>query len=92
MVQFWMSPHPPKRGIPLLGTCPKVHTGFHKAWTARGLHTQVIQYLQVQLCLHLAPILQQGSNLCIGVCLLAALSILCTACCKEPSTRLPSLW
>ena len=49
MVQFWMSPHPPKRGISMLATCPKVHTGFHKAWTARGLHTQVIQYLQVQL-------------------------------------------
>ena len=24
-----------------------VHTGFHKAWTASGLHTEVISYLQV---------------------------------------------
>ena len=42
-----MCPHPPKRGSQLLGTCPMVHTGFHKAWTASGLHTEVISYLQV---------------------------------------------
>ena len=42
-----MCPHPPKRGVICLGTCPKVHTGFYKAWTASGLHTEVIQYLQV---------------------------------------------
>ena len=47
-MQFWMSPHPPVRGIRLLGTRPSVHTGFHKAWTARGLHIQVIQCLQVR--------------------------------------------
>ena len=46
-VQVWMCPHPPKRGVTWLGTCPKVHTGFYKAWTASGLHTEVIQYLQV---------------------------------------------
>ena len=46
-MQVWMCPHPPKRGSQLLGTCPMVHTGFHKAWTASGLHTEVISYLQV---------------------------------------------
>ena len=46
-VQVWMCPHPPKRGVICMGTCPKVHTGFYKAWTANGLHTEVIQYLQV---------------------------------------------
>ena len=45
--QVWMSPHPPKRGSKAIGTCPMLHTGFHKAWTASGLHTQVISFLQV---------------------------------------------
>ena len=48
LVQVWMTPHPPKRGIYLLGSRPQVHTGFHKAWTANGLHTEIMQYLQVQ--------------------------------------------
>ena len=35
--QVWMSPHPPRRGSKAIGTCPMLHTGFHKAWTASGL-------------------------------------------------------
>ena len=35
----------------MLGTRPKVHTGFYKAWTAKGLHTEVIHYLQVSYLL-----------------------------------------
>ena len=46
-MQVWMCPHPPKRGMTCLGTRPKVHTGFYKAWTAKGLHNEIIQYLQV---------------------------------------------
>ena len=46
-VQVWMCAHPPARGITCLGTRPKVHTGFFKAWTAGGLHTEVMGYLQV---------------------------------------------
>ena len=46
-MQVWMCPHPPKRGATWLGTRPKVHTGFYRAWTANGLHTEIIQYLQV---------------------------------------------
>ena len=42
-----MHAHPPKRGLIVMGTQPKVHTGFYKAWTAGGLHTEVVGYLQV---------------------------------------------
>ena len=46
--QVWMCAHPPQRGHPWLGTRPKVHTGFHRAWTADGLHTEVMDCLQVR--------------------------------------------
>jgi hypothetical protein len=31
-VQAWRVPHPPRRGVFVLGTQPKVHKGFHQAW------------------------------------------------------------
>lgn len=39
--------HPPKRGIYMMGSQPLVHSGFYKAWVARGLDTQVLSFLQV---------------------------------------------
>ena len=56
-MQVWMTPHPPKRGIPFW-TCPKVHSGFYRAWTANSLHTEVMDFLQVVLgvtCILAAP-------------------------------------
>ncbi|KAL4458650.1 hypothetical protein ABPG75_013515 [Micractinium tetrahymenae] len=41
--QFWRSPHPPRRGVFLLGTQPMVHTGFLASWVGRGLDRQVLQ-------------------------------------------------
>ena len=32
-----------------MGTRPLVHTGFYKAWTAKGLHTEIIGHIQVCL-------------------------------------------
>jgi len=31
-VQAWRVPHPPRRGVFLLGTQPQVHRGFHQVW------------------------------------------------------------
>ena len=46
-MQVWMRAHPPERGSVALGTRPMLHTGFHKAWTASGLHAEVTGFLQV---------------------------------------------
>ena len=45
--QVWMRAHHPERGSVALGTRPLLHAGFHKAWTASGLHAEVISFLQV---------------------------------------------
>jgi hypothetical protein len=44
--QAWRTPHPPKRGNPLLGTQPCVHQGFLKSWTANGLNRKVLERVE----------------------------------------------
>ena len=61
-VQIMLSAHPPKRGVSLIGTCPKVHTGFYKAWTANSLHTEVMDYLQVMVPFMVVPGHQLGDR------------------------------
>ncbi|KAK9808451.1 hypothetical protein WJX73_006949 [Symbiochloris irregularis] len=45
-LRVWRTVHPPKRGIYMMGSQPLVHSGFYKAWVARGLNTQVLSFLQ----------------------------------------------
>ncbi|KAK9808474.1 hypothetical protein WJX73_010216 [Symbiochloris irregularis] len=45
-LRVWRTVHPPRRGIYMMGSQPLVHSGFYKAWVARGLDTQVLSFLQ----------------------------------------------
>ena len=42
-LQFWRSPHPPQRGVVMLGSRPLIHTGFLASWVDHGLNQQVLQ-------------------------------------------------
>ena len=46
-----MAIHEPRRGVPVLGTTPKVHRGFYNAWTSKGLHTEILDHIQARLLL-----------------------------------------
>ena len=73
-VQVWLTAHQPKRGRLWMGTRPMVHTGFYKAWTAKGLDLKVIGHIQAMF-LPSAALPRPERSACSATCLAGADSI-----------------
>ena len=48
-IKIWRTDHPVIGEMTHLGLKPRVHSGFYKAWTAKGLNTQVVSHMQVRV-------------------------------------------
>lgn len=47
-----MMDHPVLSEVTHMGLRPRVHAGFLRAWTAKGLDEQVISHMQVCACIN----------------------------------------
>ena len=65
VLQVWMRAHPPQQKASFLGSSPKVHSGFYKAWTANHLHTEIMAFLQVRAVLQ-HPTAESCKECCLG--------------------------